>query len=321
MTFTRFPALPRRRLLMGLGAAALTASGPPGLLRAFAGPAAGRPTGQITGLAFDQGQLILAAAGIWTSDDGGVSFSPKSQGPSAPVAALATHPDVAGMIYAATSDGLLRSLDAGQSWQGAGTGLPNTPLDAVAIAAHDPQTVYIAVRGDGLWQSKDGAKSWDFAMDRPLVDKVEVEVQALASVGSLSGMGGYWVYAGTSMGASKVPDCFCRWSPLESTGAMDALAKGAKPAPLDPALRLPHLSVHSLVTAPAKPKVLFAGLPSGIWRTEDSGATWALADGKLASPLLAVNPLEPNHIVAADAGGTMLSSRDGGATWAAPAAV
>ena len=317
MTFARFPALSRRRLLAGFGAAALSLSGPPGLLRAFAGNSAGRPTGTVTALAFDQGKLVLAAAGIWVSTDGGASFSPRSQGPGAVVTALASHRDLPGVLYATTSSGLMRSLDAGLSWSPAGSGLPATPLDAVAIAAHDPQAVYIAVRGDGLWQSKDGAKTWDFAMDRPLVDKVEVDVQALASVGSLTGMGGYWVYAGTSKGISKVPDCFCRWSPLESTGAMAVSSSATKPAPIDPALHLPHLSANSLALTPSVPEVLFAGLPSGIWKSGDSGATWTLVSTALAAPILAVNPQEPNHIVAADAGGTMLSSRDGGVTWAA----
>ena len=321
MTFARFPALSRRRLLVGMGAAAFSSSGPSGLLQAFAGTAAGRPTGAVTALTFDQGKLILAATGIWTSTDGGANFAPRSKGPGAAVAALAAHPDLAGVIYAATVSGLMRSVDAGLSWHPAGSGLPPTPLDAVEIAAHDPQIVYVAVRGDGLWQSKDGAKSWDFAMDRPLVDKVEVDVQAIASVGSLSGMGGYWVYAGTSKGVSKVPDCFCRWSSLESTDAMEVSSGAAKPAPIDPALRLPHLSATSLAVAPSVPSVLFAGLPSGIWKTEDTGSTWQLVSKALASPILAVDPNDPNHIVAATSGGTILSSRDSGLTWAAPSAV
>ena len=321
MIFARFPALSRRRLLAGLGATALNLSGPPFLLRALAGTAAVRPTGTITALVFDQGMLVLAAAGIWVSTDGGASFAPWSEGPGAVVTALASHPDLPGVLYATTSSGLMLSLDAGLSWHPAGPGLPASPLDAVAIAAHDPQIIYVAVRGDGLWQSNDGSETWDFAMDRPLVDKVEVDVQALASVGSLSGMGGYWVYAGTAKGVSKVPDCFCRWSPLESTGAMAVSKSGAKPAPTDRALRLPHLSATSLALAPAVPEVIFAGLPSGIWKTEDTGATWKLVCTALAAPILAVNPQDPNHIVAADAGGTMLSSRDGGVTWAAPSAV
>jgi len=319
MTSARFPALSRRRLLTGLSAAALSFGVSPGLLRAVAATP-GRPAGAVTALAFDQGKLVLVATGIWASADGGASFAQLSEGPGVPVTALAAHPDLPGVIYATTVGGLLRSDDAGLSWHSAGPGLPARPMDAVAIAAHDPQTLYVAVRGDGLWQSKDGAKSWDFAMDRPLVDKVEVDVQALASVGSLSGMGGYWVYAGTPKGISKVPDCFCRWSPLESTGAMEVSASAAKPAQIDPALRLPHLSATSLALAPSVPEVLFAGLRSGIWKTTDSGATWALVSKALASPILVVNPNEPNHVVAADAGGTMLSSRDGGATWAAPSA-
>ena len=321
MTFARFPALSRRRLLAGLGATALSLSGPPRLLRAFAGTAAGRPTGAITALAFDQGKLVLAAAGIWVSADGGANFAPRSEGPGAAVTALASHPDLPGVLYATTSTGLMRSEDAGLSWHPAGPGLPASPLDAVAIAAHDPQIIYVAVRGDGLWQSKDGGKIWDFAMDRPLVDKVEMDVQTLASVGSLSGMGGYWVYAGTAKGISKVPDCFCRWSPLESPGAMAVSTSAAKSTPIDPALRLPHLSATSLALAPSMPEELFAGLPSGIWKSGDSGATWALVCTALAAPILAVNPQDPNHIVAADAGGAMLSSRNGGVTWAAPSVV
>lgn len=320
MTFARFPALSRRSLLTGLGAAALSSGGPSALMRAFAGTAAGLPTGTVTALAFDQGKLLAAAAGLWVSTDGGASFVPRSQGHGSAITALATHPNLAGVIFATTSMGLVRSDDAGISWRPVGRGLPATPLDAVAIAAHDSQTLYVAVRGDGLWQSKDGAKTWDFAMDRPLVDKVEVDVQALASVGSLSGMGGYWVYAGTPKGISKVPDCFCRWSPLESTGAMEVSANAAKPAQIDPTLRLPHLSATSLALAPSVPEVLFAGLPSGIWKTTDSGATWALVSKALASPILVVDPNEANHVVAADAVGTMLSSRDGGVTWAAPSA-
>lgn len=320
MTYTRFPALSRRRLLVGLGAAAFSFTGSPGLLRAFAGTTTSQPTGAVTALAFDQGKLVLAAAGIWTSADGGLNFLPRLQGPGTAITALATHLDLAGVIYAATASGLMRSADAGLSWHDAGPGLPATPLDAVAIAAHDPQIVYVSVHGDGLWQSRDGAKSWEFAMDRPLIDKVEVDVQAIASVGSLSGMGGYWVYAGTAKGAAKVPDCFCRWATLESGGKMLAVG-AAKQAPIDPALRLPHDSVASLALAPSVPEVIFAGLPSGIWKSTDSGVTWALVSAVLASPLLAVDPMDPVHVVAADHGGTILSSRDSGATWAAPSAV
>lgn len=316
MSLRPIPALSRRRLLTGLGAAAGL-----GLLRPRIAAAADRPKGAVTALTFEFGGLVLAADGFWMSSDGGATFAFLAALPGSAVTAMATHPERPGLIFAAQAAGdLIRSDDGGVSWRDAGAGLPQAPTDAVAIAAHDPETIYVAVRGDGLWQSKDGAKSWEFAMDRPLEDKVELDVQTLASVGSLSGMGGYWVFAGTEKGVSKVPDCFCRWSKLESDGSMDALASGAKPAAVDPTLRLPHDSVKSLALAPSVPNVLFAGLPSGIWKSQDTGETWQLVADALSFPSLAVNPRDPNHIVAVSADGTMLSSRDGGLTWAAPAA-
>lgn len=158
MTFARFPALSRRRLLIGLGSVAFSDCGPLGLLRAF-GSTVTRPTGTVTAVAFDQNTLVLAAAGIWTSADGGVSFLAKSDRPRATVAALATHPDLAGIIYAATNGGLFQSVDAGLSWQDVGHGLPVAPLDAVAIAAHDPQIVYVAVRAMGFGKARTGRKA------------------------------------------------------------------------------------------------------------------------------------------------------------------
>jgi len=140
------------------------------------------------------------------------------------------------------------------------------------------ETIYVAVRGDGLWQSKDGAKSWEFAMDRPLIGKVERDVVSLASVGVASGMGGIWVFAGTEAGMAKVPDCFCRWTTLGKGVAMNALASGPEAAAVATARRLPSEPVRSIALAPSAPSVLFAGLPSGIWKTKDTGETWALVN-------------------------------------------
>ena len=269
-------------------------------------------------MAFDSGALVVAADGIWISGDGGARFS--ASGLSAPaVTALATHPDRPGLICAAQEAiGLTMSADGGKTWRGIGGALPPAPIDAMAIAAQDPALFYVAVRGDGLWQSKDSGESWEFAMDRPFQEQAERDVLALASVSSPSGMGGIWVFAGTELGVIKVPDCFCRWQEIGNDGAMDSLVSGQAALP---ALRLPREPARSLVLAPSVPNVLFAGLPSGIWRTDDTGETWRLLTDALASPVLAVDPLEPSHIVAATTDGAILSSRDGGLNWAAPAAI
>lgn len=315
MTNREYSALSRRNVLMALGVTAGL-----GYLLPRAGVAAEPVQGEVTALVFDSGRLLLAADGFWTSADGGATFAAAAGQPASAVTALAAHPDRPGLIYAAhVAGGLTRSDDGGRSWRDAGAGLPAAPADAVAIAAHEPDTVYVAVRGDGLWSSKDGGASWEFAMDRPFSDGVEHDVLALASVGSPSGMGGFWVFAGTGTGVTKVPDCFCRWQELGNDGAMDALAAGQDPAPKTGA-RLPPEPATSLVLAPSAPNVLFAALPSGIWKSGDTGESWQLIADALASPSLAVDPRDPDHIVAAASDGTILTSRDGGLTWAAPVA-
>ncbi len=314
MNSRQITVLSRRRVLAAFGAAVGYAA-----LRPAAALASERPQGNFRALAFDAGALVVAADGIWISRDGGASFAVSELSPP-DVTALATHPDRPGLICAAReAGGLAVSADGGASWRSVGAGLPTAAVDAVAIAAQDPMLIYVAVRGDGIWLSKDGGESWEFAMDRPFEEQAERDILALASVSSPSGMGGIWVFAGTELGVTKVPDCFCRWQEIGFDSAMDALVTG-QAVQADPAsMRLPREPVVSLALAPSAPNVLYAGLPSGIWRSEDTGETWRLLTDALASPCLAVNPVEPNHIVAASMVGAILSSRDGGLTWAAPA--
>ena len=97
---------------------------------------------------------------------------------------------------------------------------------------------------------------------------------------------------------------------------MAGLVKGKVAAP---ALSLPDgQALLSLALAPSVPATLFAGLQTGVWKSTDAGLNWAQVFDHPA-PHLAVNPTDPNHVIAA-ADGAILSSRDGGITWSAPAA-
>ena len=264
-------------------------------------------------MAFDSGALVVAADGIWISGDGGARFA--ASGLSDPaVTALATHPDHPGLICAAQeAGGLTISADGGTTWRGIGGALPNAPVDAVAIAAQDPALLYVAVRDDGLWQSKDGGETWEFAMDRPFQEQAERDVLALASVSSPSGMGGIWVFAGTELGVTKVPDCFCRWQDVQPGDAMDALVSG-KPAPSEAPLPEGE-TINALVSAASQPTRLYAALPSGIWESQDAGVVWSqrLSTSALA---VAVHPANADHVVDVTGDG-LIESRDGGANWTA----
>jgi|TARA_R110000824_G_scaffold335158_1_gene521716 photosystem II stability/assembly factor-like uncharacterized protein len=267
-------------------------------------------------LAFDGDALLAAGSDLLRSDDGGSSWTGLPV--PAAVLALATHPERPGRIIAGlASGGVALSEDGGRSWESRSRGLSEGEVDAVAIAAGQPDVIYAAVRGDGLWKSEDAGQSWSLAMDRPWLNEIERDLLALASVDLATGMGGIWIYAGTDTGLSRVPDCFCRWQDVQPGDAMDALVSGHAPPSEAP---LPAGEpIHALASAPSAPGTLYAALPSGVWTSRDGGIVWSHLAGGFAVAV-AVHPVDPDHIVAALDGG-LKQSRDGGATWSALAAI
>lgn len=304
-------ARPSRRAVLGgaMGGLALAALGPRIALAAPSG-------GGARALVFDGKALVLARDGLWRSEDGGTSWT-ALPAPRDEITALAAHSADEGRILAGLqSGGVTVSRDGGFTWTEAGRGLPDAPVTAVAIAAHAPETLYAAIEGDGLWTSTDAGQSWEFAMDRPYEDGAERDLLTLASVAAETGMGGIWIYAGTQRGLTRLPDCFCRWQDVQPGGAMDALVADEALPPQKP---LPEGEpVRSLAVAPQEPTTLYAGLPSGIWKSADGGVSWAKVNGS-STRLVAVDPENPLHVAAVNGDGIHIS-RDGGLTWTAPGA-
>ncbi len=165
----------------------------------------------VRALAFDGDVLLVARQALSRSDDGGASWTQERVPDAGDILALATHPDRPGRIIAGlATGGVAVSRDGGRSWAARDDALPAEAVTAVAVAAAQPDTLYAAVRGDGLWQSEDAGQSWTFVMDRPWLADAERDPMALASVDLASGMGGIWLYAATEAGLTRVPDCFCR---------------------------------------------------------------------------------------------------------------
>lgn len=273
-------------------------------------------TGETRAIAFDRGDLIVAADGLWRREEQGAARIPLTDD-FGEVTVLATHPDRRGRMFAGTKSGrVLLSTDDGATWSDAGGGLPGAPVTALALAAHQPDTLYAAVEGDGLWTSKDAGETWEFAMDRPFEDGAERDLLTLASVAAETGMGGIWIYAGTDAGLTRLPDCFCRWQDVQPGTAMDALVAGNSMPEANP---LPEGEpVRSLAVAPKDGSVIYAALPSGIWKSTDAGVNWARLN-EASARLVAVDPENPEHVVAVGEDG-ILTSRDGGVTWSAPTA-
>lgn len=118
--------------------------------------------------------------GIWRSVDGGVHWQPVSQalltrGNEVPIVAVARRP--AGTVFAGTSQqGIVRSRNAGNSWEPLRNGLPAGNVTALAIAPGDPRTVYASLRDQGIFRSRDGGDSWEEAGDPALEGKLVLSI-------------------------------------------------------------------------------------------------------------------------------------------------
>lgn len=175
----------------------------------------------------------------------------------------------------------------------ASDGLAGEATEAFAIAANDSKILYVWVLGNGLYRSKDAAASWQRVDDGP----TQQEIRSLASVGTTTGMGGIWLYAGLDTGIVRSPDCFCGWDPLPNVG-------------------LPERSrVYSLAASPADPKIVFAGMRQGVFKTIDGGQSWIRATDHIADAIVTVNPAKPSEVYAVGADGTLIASKDAGVTW------
>lgn len=300
--------LPTRRALF----TALLGAGVAGMLPRIA-PAAGIKASHA--IAFDGGAILFASDTLAISGDAGRSWS--SRMPPGRILALATHRDRPDRVVAGLAEGGVGiSADGGTTWRVEKGGLSGGEVNAVTIASRTPDTLYAAVRGDGLYKSDDAGESWSLAMDRPWIDKAKRDPLTLASVDLETGMGGIWIYAGTEVGLTRVPDCFCRWQDVQPGNAMDALATGAAPPPTN---SLPYNQpVLSLACSPSMPAKLYAALPSGLWVSQDAGVAWEQKTKGVASAV-AASPEDADYI-AAFIDGKLKLSGDGGTTWTATAA-
>ena len=163
-------------------------------------------------LAMDSGGQALflgAHTGLFQSDDGGRSWNKVSLSTKhahLDVMDIAVDPKDPKTIYVATHEaGVLKSTDGGKAWKVASSGLGGPDVHGLAIDPNTPLTLHAAVRekGEGIYRTTDQGGKWVRVDDGP-----EGEIKVLRSVNIPTGMGGIFLYAGTSTGLQRSPDCF-----------------------------------------------------------------------------------------------------------------
>ena len=284
---------------------------------------------------------------IFKSVDGGVTWQFKTFGGfqvALETSAFQFDPSSSSRILAATTLGLLRSTDGGESWNAFGS--VSDPFFTLVADPTTPTTLYAGNQaGTGLFKSTDSGAHWT------TINKGLPTNQG--ATGALPLVLGFAVdpshpanlYAGTyGNGLYRSTDGGLNWSPASgamrtnyvaaiSVGQSSTLLAGTlgsgvyrsadnagtwtlSDAGLDIAI------VTSLLADPGTPGTVYASAFDGVYKSADGGGTWlALSNGFPIAPVsaLASRSGNPRTLFAATFGSGVWKSTDGGGTWTSSA--
>ncbi len=75
------------------------------------------------------------------------------------IRSVAMHPNTPQRVYVAGPAGIFSSDDGGLTWKAVGEGVVGEPL-AVTLDPTAPQRVFAVLSDGAIWQSTDGAATW-----------------------------------------------------------------------------------------------------------------------------------------------------------------
>jgi hypothetical protein len=220
-----------------------------------------------------------------------------------------------GVILVGTRNGVLRSDDAGQTWQDASTGLTTRYVRWLAYHPEISDLEFAGTEPAGIFVSHNGAETWRECPEvAQLRDAHGWFLPYSPGAGCVRGFAfhGSRVYAAVEVGGVLRSD---------DKGETWRLAEGSDGNPdLDgPPEPFVYPDVHSLEVHSSSPDLVFAPTGGGFYRSSDGGKTWDyLYDCYVRA--VWVDPADPNHLILGpadnvDANGRIEESRDGGQTW------
>lgn len=224
--------------------------------------------------------------GVKKSTDGGRTWEDLAISQDAMGMAIA--PTDPSLLYIAGHDVFARSTDGGQTWQTLRPTLPGTDIHGFAMSPSDPEHLYAFVaETGGVYESRDGGQSWE-----PLPGEAPQGIMGLAVVAGEPET----ILAGTMrQGVMRSRDGGKTWRSAGGT-----LPGGAT----------------AFATSPAQPGLAYAGTADGVYRSDDSGASWQPVGPRGVRVMaVATSPKDPRVIQAVDAEGRVYRSGDGGASW------
>jgi photosystem II stability/assembly factor-like uncharacterized protein len=309
------------------------------------GPFRGGRTRAVAGVATQPNVFYIGAVngGVWKSDDAGRSWRPIfDEQPTQSIGAIAVAPSDPNVVYVGSGeglhrpdlsigDGIYRSADAGRTWTHLGL-RSGAQIPELAVDPRDADRLFAAVLGRpfgasterGVYRSVDGGRNWQrvlFVDENSGASSVAIDPQhpEVVYAALWEARMGPWEdnndYNGTGGGLFKSTDGGSTWRRI-GTGLPDNVSQLNIAIAASQSSRL----FVSLATAEDSDYGSSAGL--GIFRSDDSGETWArvtqdprpaLRIGGGDLPVLRVDPSDPDVVYSASI--VTMKSVDGGKSW------
>ncbi|HWQ92622.1 MAG TPA: SBBP repeat-containing protein, partial [Clostridia bacterium] len=232
--------------------------------------------------------------------------------------------------------GVFKTLDGGDAWQAANTGLLHPDVRNIALSPSHPSIVYLDT-WRGIFRSSDAGQSWAPVLPsvvktpRSMVVSPENPDVLYATSGSrvliTTNGGSSWFFSAKGLPQVKVTKVL----PVPGSGSIiyAATALGVYRSTNAAASwryssrGLGAQAVHDLVISPADPSVLYASTSAGVYRSTDAGASWSRANKGLRTAILrSLSPDPQNPLTVyggASAGGILkpglFKTTNGGSNW------
>jgi photosystem II stability/assembly factor-like uncharacterized protein len=225
------------------------------------------------------------------------------------VKALVSDPRRPEVVYAGTDTGLYRTDSGGGAWRLMDTPMRGSMVWSVAIDPVDPNIMFAGTgtpSKPGIYRSTDAGQTWE---------QLAVEIAAECENVGIPRPTGI---------AIDPTDHRRVWVGLEVDGVRRSADGGETWTKVNG--QIPNPDVHSVLVVAGPPRAVFTVVNDDVWRSIDDGATWQPARAREVFPWhyprsIAVKPDDAKTVflTLGDSTpgrvGTVMRSRDAGATW------
>ncbi|MDP3769792.1 MAG: hypothetical protein U1A25_00365 [Candidatus Sungbacteria bacterium] len=198
---------------------------------------------------------------------------------------------------------LARSVDAGARWKNAALSEnPSIPFPGIifsfVIHPQNPDTLYVGSKGNGLWRSINGGRTWNKMMDTARVIDPAADVYDVEIISGEPDVLYIAVFQNNHGRVLKSEDLGTTWREVYATSADKTVVF--------------DISIDRLNTD----HLLIATGENALFESSNGGMTWRVKKWFTESPLkILVNPRNSSELYVITSGGNVLKSATGGTQW------